>query len=135
MGKLSTYIIVMSGLMLLFYFTGLTSGTPNSTLLDLLLAPESMPELDEPEGGISKEAILVFEGVAITAAIVVGIVIGNVELALFGAFAVYFFNLGWDFLGVFNAVRAVNPVFAILIFAPILLLYVITMLEWMRGID
>jgi len=132
MGKLTTYIIVMSGLMLLFYFTGLLPKniTANSTLLNLLLTPEGMPE-----GTTSAEVILVLEGITAIGIIAIGILTHNLELAVMGSFAMYLFNLLWDFLVVFDKVFSTNPVIAILLFSPLLLLYMVTILEWWRGRD
>jgi len=130
MGKLTTYIIVMSGIMLLFYFGGLIDATPNSTFLNLLLSPEKIQTLTLYEKGI-----LVLEGIGAAAIITLGILTRNIELAVMGPFAIYYFNLGWDFLAVFNKVRSVNPVIAILFFSPMMILYVITILEWWRGRD
>ena len=129
MGKLTKYIIIMSGLSLLFYFTGLLEQTPNSTLLNLLLDPVSFQN-----STLVSKALLAIEGI-VAATIVVGIAIaGRIELAVISAFVVFAFNLFWDFVAVFAVVASVNPVIAILIFSPIFLLYTVTILEWWRGV-
>ncbi len=129
MGKFGTYVVVMSGLMLLFYFTGITEQTGTTTLLNLLLNPEGFQETP-----IAIKAIAVLTGI-LASAIVVGFAIaGNVELGVMVAFTTFLFNSLWDFIAVFNKVAAVNPVIAILIFSPLLLLFIVTMIEWWRGI-
>ncbi len=140
MGKLTTYMIMMSGLMLLFYFTGLIQtvtddgtcegDTPNAKLLNILLQPDCMRE-----GTLGRNTILAMSGVGAVLIIAAGLFIGNVELAVMSTVAIYLFTLGWDFLAVFQRVFEVNPVFALLLFAPLLFFYVITMLEWWRGRD
>ena len=131
MGKLPTYIIVMSGLMLLFYFMGLIETTANSTLLDMLLSPE-----DLPTSNAKTQMFLVLSGIgAAVGAIIIGYFTKNIELALTAPFAVYLFNLMWDFLYVFNRVRDANPVIAVLFFAPVLFLFIITIVEWLRKFD
>ena len=129
MGKFGTYILVMSGLMLLFYFAGITEQTGTTTLLNLLLNPEGFQNTP-----IAIKAIAIFTGI-LASAIVVGFAIaGNVELGVMVAFTTFLFNSLWDFLDVFNKVASVNPVIAILIFSPVLLLFVVTTIEWWRGI-
>lgn len=140
MGKLTTYTIFMTGIMLLFYFTGLLqecgddglcqSNTPNSAMLNLLMNVDDLRDLT-----FSEKAILVLEGVSAALIIATGVFIGNIELAAIGPFAIYYFNLGWDFLAVFNVVREANPVIATLIFAPFFYLYVIVIVDWWRGRD
>ena len=129
MGKFGTYVVIMSGLMLLFYFTGITDQTGTTTFLNLLLDPEAFQETP-----IAIKAIAVLTGI-LASAIVVGFAIaGNVELGVMVAFTTFLFNSLWDFIEVFNKVAVVNPVIAILIFSPLLLLFIVTMIEWWRGI-
>ena len=130
----------MTGLMLLFYFTGLVqecsddglceATSPNSQLLNFLMRPEN-----SRNSIIGQKGILILEGVGAVLIIAAGLFIGNVELAVMGSFAIYYFNLGWDFLSVFNRVREANPVLAILFFGPILFFYVIVIIDWWRGRD
>ena len=130
MGKFGTYVVVMSGLMLLFYFTGITEQTGTTTLLNLLLNPEGFQETP-----ITIKAIAVLTGI-LASAIVVGFAIaGNVELGVMVAFTTFLFNSLWDFLAVFNKVAAVNPVIAVLIFSPLLFLFIVTTIEWWRGLS
>ena len=51
MGKLTTYILIMTGLMILFYFAGLTD---TSSLLNILLDPSGYEN-----SGIVAQALLV----------------------------------------------------------------------------
>lgn len=129
MGKLTTYLIVMSGLTLLFYFTGLLEATPNSTLLNLLLSPEKLES--EP---IALKAVTVVEAILASIIVVGFAVAGNVELGVMSAFAVYLFNLFWDYIAVFAVVASANPVIAVLLFSPMLIVYITTIIEWWRGI-
>lgn len=130
MGKLTTYVIMMSGLMLLFYFSGLIQDTGNSALLNLILSPENMPTSD-----LRLNLFLVLEGILAAAVITIGLVSGNIELALMGPYAIYLFNLFWDFLAVYQKVAESNQVLATILFAPILILYMITIVEFWRGND
>lgn len=129
MGKLTTYIIVMSGLMLLFYFSGLLGDTPNSTLLDMLLSPEGFNVSD-----FNTQILLVLGGIA-GIGIIIGVVTQNIELVLMSPLAIWLMALLWDFLNVANKVYSTNPVIAVLLFSPILFLFGITIAEWWRGRD
>ncbi len=130
MGKFANYIVIMSGLTLLFYFAGLLDQTPNSTLLNLLLTPQTMQDT-----GFSIRALLAIQAI-LASAIVVGFAIaGNIELGVMVSFTVFLFNTLWDFIAVFSIVAASNPVIAILVFSPMLFLFIVTVLEWWRGVS
>lgn len=129
MGKLTTYILMMSGLTLLFYFTGLTDNTINSTLLTLLLNPSNLST-----SALGTQISLVLIGIA-TAGIVIGFFSQNSELILIAPFTIWLLGVLWDFLSVANKVYSVNPVIAILFFSPLLLLFGVTIVEFWRGRD
>lgn len=130
MGKLTTYILVMSGLMILFYFAGLLENTGSSTLLSMLLDPAGYKT-----SSLNTQIILVLTGIATAGIVVIGILTHNVELALMGSLAIWILNLLWDFIAVFNKVYSSNPVIAVLLFSPTLFLFGVTVVEWWRGRD
>ncbi len=130
MGKLTKYIIIMSGLVLLFYFSGLLDQTAHSTLLNLLLDPVGL----QNTSWVVK-AIAAIEGIAVVGVIVGVAIAGRLELAVLAGFVAFAFNLFWDFVEVFSVIASANLVIAILFFSPILLLYVVTILEWWRGVN
>lgn len=130
MTQLRKYIIIMSGLMLLFYFTGLIDRTPNSILLNLLLDPVSFESTP-----LALNAVIALEAI-LASVIVVGFALaGNIELGVMSAFAIYIFNLLWDFMAVFAVVASANIVIAVLLFSPVLFLFVVIVLEWWRGVS
>lgn len=138
MSKLTTYTILMTGFMLLFYFTGLLqecdqdglckNTTPNSQLLNLALHPSSIKDM-----ALGQKVVLVLGGVGAAAALVTAAFISNIRLAVLGSFAVYYFNLGWDFLAVYRKVYQVNPVIAVLLFSPFLIMFCIAVIDWWGG--
>lgn len=131
MGKLTTYILVMSGLILLFYFTGLLpESTASNTLLTMLLNPNALSE--SPIGLDSKELLI---GIVAGGIIIGALLIANVELGIMAIFVVSISAFLWDFSSVFNRVYSENPVIAVLLFSPIMLLMIITLIEWWRGRD
>lgn len=130
MGKLTLYLLMLSGIMLLFYFGGLLQDTPNSLILDLILKPENYGD-----SIFANKLLAIFTGLTALASVAIGIALRSPELGLLAAFSVYLFNLAWDFISVFNIVRDANPVFALLIFSPLFLIYMLTVVEWWRGRD
>lgn len=141
MGKITTYLIMMSGLVLLFYFGGLIqvcegdglceATTPNGKLLDMLLKPENMRQ-----STLGDKIIGLLAGLAVVGSLVLsGFLYERLEFAATAAFTGFLFNVAWDFIAVFNVVRESNPVLAILLFAPFLLVFIPTILEFFRGRD
>lgn len=142
MGKLTTYLVIMSGLMLLFYFGGLLPtecgedglcevNTPSGKLLTILLRPQNMRT-----STLGDWVIGILAGLAVVGSLVLsGIVYERLEYAAIAAFLGFLVVVVWDFIAVFNVVRETNPVIAILLFAPFLLVFIPTVLEFMRGRD
>ena len=138
MSKIITMVMMMSGLMLLFYFGGLVQEetddgtcegqTPNSKLLNILLQPECMKD-----STVGKNTILTLGSISGVLVIAAAVFIPNFELMVMGGFALYFLTLLWDFMVVFQKVYAVAPVLAILIFAPLTLTFIIVIIDWWRG--
>lgn len=127
--KLTRYLILMSGLVLLFYFTGLIPQTPNATLLNLLLDPDAFQNSEW-----YTKTLIALELVAAATIIVGTVVAQRTELIVVATMTIFFFNLFFDFIGVFSVVASVNPVIAILLIGPIMFVYFTTVIEWWRGI-
>lgn len=131
MGKLTTYALLITGLILLFYFTGLLENTGTSTLLNMLLVPQGFND-----STFQDRFTLALEGIAVIGgAILIGTITRNLELAVMGAFTLWLSTLLFDFTRVAMRVYAQNPVIAILIFSPLLFLLFLTLMEWWRGRD
>lgn len=136
MAKFHTYILLMTGLMLLFYFTGLASCdnpalgvcNPTSTLLNLLLGVEGTES-----STLWSNLVLAMVGTAAGFTVAIGIITRNVELAVTGPMTVYLATLLWNFIDVVNKVREANDTLGLLLFAPVLFLFVIVTVEWWRG--
>lgn len=141
MGKLTFYLVIMSGLTLLFYFGGLLqecgedglceATTPNGQLLNILLHPENMRQ-----STLGDYVIGILAGLAVVGSLVLsGLVYERLEYAATAAFCGFLITVAWDFIAVFNVVREAVPVLAVLIFAPFLLVFIPTILEFLRGRD
>ena len=57
----------------------------------------------------------------------------NTELILMGTFSIFLLGFLWDFLAVVGVVFSVNPVLGVLIFSPLMFLWLITIIEFWRG--
>jgi len=126
--------------MLLFHFAGLltecdgdglcTSSTPNSLLFNFLVNPEHASD-----STLWTKIGLALTGVSAALVLGAGLYINNVELAVMGPIAVFLLTMLWDFVAVFSRVRESSPVLSILLFGPLMLLFIITILDWWRGRD
>lgn len=129
MGKLTTYMFIMSGVILLAYFFGLVENTATSTFLNLLLNPGSLQT-----STLYTKLILIVE-----TAIIVGATIFSVtqksDFPLIALLIVPLLNFGWDFMTIFQKMSASNTTIAILVFSPFILVYILTVIEWWRGFD
>lgn len=131
MGKMTKFIVVMSGLVLLFYFTGLMDETAGGELLSILLNPNTLSE-----SSFAAKILLGLSGVlAVGGVIVVGYLTKDLQTAVMAPVSIYLFNLLFCFSSVAAKIIAVSPVFGILTFSPILLLFIITILDYWRGTD
>ncbi len=138
-GKLFLFLGIVSGLMLLFYFTGLTkicdgdictNAGATSELLNLLLSPEDISFKD-----MANKGNVVLVGIAAVVAGVGLFISGKPELALIAPFAIFLMTLVFEVTKVLSVVYSINPVIALLLFSPIMILIVPTILEWWRGRD
>jgi len=133
MGKFTFYIMVMSGLMLIFYFGGIADNTGTSDFLNILL------NIGDIKSSQLWDLILgpfgfftLMGGLAILSSLFFR---ANPEQVYLIPIVTYFLSLGFDFLLIFNKVYSVNSVIAVLIFSPVFLLYIVTVVEWYRGKD
>lgn len=131
MSKVTTMLMVMSGVSLLFYLTGILSGTATSTLLSLVL---------NPGGWQTTSTWLTIAGVitAVTAAGAIALVRGTTipDYVALTPIVVLLFAFGWDFLVVYQKLSesggVAGGVFALLLFGPLMLMYVLSVIEWWR---
>lgn len=153
MGKLTTYMIMMTGIMALFYFTGLTrdcenpngalcqgdeeclcvNKSPSSSILDLVITPQNIVG-----STMYSKISLVLTGITTLALLGVGFLYGNIKLALLGPVASYFLLFLSDFLTVIARIWSVHPiasVLATLVLLPLFVYYIIAVLDWWSGTD
>ncbi len=109
--------------------TTLLENTASSTLLKLLLDPTGF-QLNV----ITIAVIAIFTGVAASAIVVGFFSAANLELVGMGTFTIFFVGLIWDFLAVVARVNSTNPVFGVILMSPLLVIYVLALIEYWRGI-
>jgi hypothetical protein len=130
MGKITTYMAVLSVVIIGFHFGGLISETPISWLMDAILNPEN---LDSNAFFTTIQGILaIFAG----GGIIVGTLISQkVEQGATVAFTSLLFLIGWDLIAIFNIVAQTSRMLATFLVSPLLLVYILSVIEWWRGKD
>ena len=126
MEKVWTYLMMITGILLLFYFTGLSSGA--GTLLSMLLDPEN---IYTSEWWISVSVL----GGGIISGVVIGIVTRNAELAIMSPITAYLLVAAIDIMMIFNYLASLNWVLAVLFMSPFIYLIPVTFIEYWRGRD
>jgi hypothetical protein len=129
MGKVTTYILTMTGIMLLLYYTGFIQSTTSIKLLELALSPGTLSLTTLFSTTIDVFTLLSAAGLAIGFALG-----GKPDLAIMAPATIYLFDMGRGFLQAFSVVSATSPIIATLLFGPVMVLFVFTCIEWWRGI-
>lgn len=122
-----TYVFIISGLMLLFYFTGLS--TDAGTLLSFLLMPENI------NSTLWWTTIATVLSVGILSSIAIGYFTQNIELTVMAPLATFLLTALYDFIKIYILLASLNYVLSTLIFAPILALLPLTIVDYWRGRD
>ena len=125
--KITTYVIIFSGVLLLFYFGGLLGGGANS-LLDFLLNSQDF--------SFSEQWTTLLIGIGgLAVGVAAGWVTKDPYVGVMTSATIYLGGLLSSFVIVYQKVYAEVNFIAILIFAPLMLLLLISLLEWWRGRD
>jgi len=123
MNQMATYVVIMTGLMVLFYIFGI--GT--APLLDLLQHPESM--------SVTSFFANITVGLLTSAGLVLGLVYRNAELAAMSAVLPVVINVLWFFTNVVYVIMSINAVLGMIVFTPLMFLFMMTVVEYWRGRD
>ena len=133
MGKLVTYLSMLIFIDMLFLVTGqldISSGT--SVITGAILDPSLFK---------TSVFFLLFLGVAgiaglaSTSGVVTGSLLSATNVLAFAIMAIAMTGLLGDFITIYISLRAFNEVAAIFIMAPILMIFAVTIAEWLRGKD
>mgnify|MGYP001586366814 CR=1 FL=1 len=126
MGKLTVYIILMTGLSLLFYFSGLLpSSAPTSLLLNSLLNITNLQN-----NYIYLSILGILGAIVIVTAGGVLFNIFNIQQVLKVAFMYLIYSIGFDFLMVARVIITANFYIGLLLFAPLLTLWVFVVYDF-----
>jgi hypothetical protein len=118
--------MLMAGLTTLFYVMGIESHS--NPLLDLMLAPQSMQVL-------TFYSSLSLAILSVGTAFYFGFIAKNAELAMMSVITPIVASSLWHFGSVVAIVMAYSPIIGILILAPAVYLFAITINDYMRGRD
>lgn len=133
MGRLINMLIMMSAILLVFFFVGLVpADSLSSSLIQIILNPVAFFSSTDITTFLGKL------GVTLGATLLGGItayLTDKSDFIIFGFFLGILIQFGADFLKIYNYVYSVNPIIATLIFSPILFIYAWTIIEWWRGTD
>ena len=134
MSNVAKYVMLMTGLVILFYFGGLIpkdSGGIEISLLNLIITDEGK-QTDLQSSQIWNKAIISLTILTVTGigVIAAGFITRNLRTPLKILFAVYMGNLMWNFYAVYSSVANTNTFMAILLFAPLIIVWIVTVVEW-----
>ena len=129
MGKMTTYLLIMSGITLLFYFGGLLVGTGSSAILNTLLKIGTIGD------GSVFFYTKIYVAIITMGAVVVGlgIISRSPEWIALAPVALFLLSFGWDFYAIFIIGYAINPAMGLLM-TPLFLIWILGVFEWFRGI-
>lgn len=125
-GATYTYILVITGAMALFYFTGLS--TEAGTILSALLAPENFTSSEF----WTKTIIALSTG--LVGSIVIGIFTKNIELSFMAPVTLFLATALADFTKIFILLASLNVVLAILFMGPFFILIPFALIDYWRGV-
>jgi len=133
MGKLTTYLMIVTGILVLFHYSGIIGADEGSVLLSYVTNPTNLRNLD-----VSDIIELAIQGVVVGGIAIAAIATGNLELVMMSAVTIFFWNLLTDMLIIYNKIVLVNanyvPIAVILIAVPFLVLLMV-IVDWWRGRD
>ena len=133
MGKLVSYISILVAIDLMFLITGQLAGdSPTSIIIRAFLDPAN---IKTSAFWSTFLGIVGIAGIAATAGVTSGIVTRGIDVLAFTAMALALSLLIGDFVTIYVFLSSLNRVLATLVMAPILMLFVVTIVEWLRGKD
>ena len=130
MGKFNKIIFIIAVITLLFHLAGIIAESPARVLLTLLLNYEGIATTSFIVKVTTVTASLVAAGVAIGA-----IIAGKPELAVKVPMFLFFVEIIYSWVSIINELVKFNKSVALLVGAPLLLLFVMIAFDWLFGRD
>jgi len=134
MAKIHSYLLTLIVLILLFHFAGYLNETGTSYLLDNL-GITNPQNIGTTTWWATMTAITTLTIVGVTIGLYYGKGAAIVLLPSVLAIASLLFLIGWDLIALFNILLQTNTTFATLIISPLIVIYVMTVVEWIRGMS
>ncbi len=132
MGKFITYISILVFIDIMFLITGqFALQSPTSVILNAIIDPTNI----QTSTWWTVVIVAGIATIAATTAVSSGIIGTPVAVALFVGMATSLVLLAGDFLFIYSKLFQLNPVLATITFAPVLIIFIFTVAEWMRGKD
>ena len=127
MSKVAVYIGILATVLIGYHLFGVID---NTSILGYILNPSQFFELD-----FYQTILVSVAGVAV-AGIVVGslFVTGKTDFAISILMGTFLLATGQDLIAIYNVLADILPDLALILFAPLILIYSLTIFEWMRGI-
>ncbi len=140
MGKLITFILALIFIDLLFIFTGQVTDSISSNIFEALLdlgnfnATDFFKEMigDAKDFFKSGTGIMAF---FVGAGVTIGALFSKNDTLLFIPIALSFGVLAFDFVVIYSKLAEHSLVFATLIMAPVVIVFTIVIVDWVRGKD
>ena len=136
MGKLINLIAILIFIDLLFIITGqltINDASPSSLILQAIIDPQTILSTD------FFKTFFVVAGVSVLTvggAVLVGIINkAGIDILGFATATVLLTGLAGDYIVIWNILRVAIPILATLIFAPIIVIFIFVLVEWVRNKD
>ena len=131
MAKLAKYLLITSGILVLMYFGGVIGET--GTLLSLLLHPENLTI----NGILESITLTAISQLTLAAGIIIlALAYQRPDMIILSPISLMFFELITDILFVYNKIIDINTdykIIGIILFAPIIVLLFLVVVDWWRG--
>ena len=131
MGKITTYLAIMSFVVLGFHYAGIVQNTPVGWFLTAI---KNLAGFSNNSFYTTLTAVLATFG---GATIIIGAFAGSkIEQGATIAFTTLLLTLAWELIAIWNVLQdSMGEMFSTLLISPIVVIYVLTVLEWWRGRD
>jgi hypothetical protein len=133
MGKMVIYLFILSAVLIALHFAGFMATTPSGFLVGLL----NPGSIDKSPFFVQLVGILtLFGGAAVGIMVTVGSFTQfKPDLAVTILFTGYLISMVWDLIVLFTQISQINLFLATLVMSPLIILWLLTAIEWWRGKD
>lgn len=133
MGKLVQMMIILVVIDILFLVTGqLGQGSPSAFMINMILDPANITASQFWNVLISGGGITTLLA---TTGVIIGALLSATNIIIFLPMGIILANLIGDYVTLFLNLNSHNPVFATIVMVPLMVAYVITVVEWIRAKD